>query len=92
MDIQGSIGNMIRRLLEIQINLNGLVSVPESDRIYWAELAPNGYRLSLQAAPLHIGSLMEQHMWNQKSSYHCYLRYADNCRRFWLPARPFECK
>ena len=68
MDIQGSIGNMIRRLLEIQINLNGLVSVPESDRIYWAELAPNGYRLSLQAAPLHIGSLMEQHMWNQKSS------------------------
>jgi ATP-dependent DNA helicase DinG len=48
--------------------LNGLVSVPESDRIYWAELAPNGYRLSLQAAPLHIGSLMEQHMWNQKSS------------------------
>ncbi len=68
MDIQGSIGNMIRRLIEIQINLNGLVSVPESDRIYWAELAPNGYRLSLQAAPLHIGSLMEQHMWNQKSS------------------------
>ncbi len=68
MDIQGSIGNMIRRLLEIQVNLNGLVSVPESDRIYWAELAPNGYRLSLQAAPLHIGSLMEQHMWNQKSS------------------------
>ena len=68
MDIQGSIGNLVRRLLEIQVNLNGLVSTPESDRIYWAELAPNGYRLSLQAAPLHIGPLMEQHMWNQKSS------------------------
>ncbi len=68
MDIQGSIGNLVRRLLEVQVNLNGLVSTPESDRIYWAELAPNGYRLSLQAAPLHIGPLMEQHMWNQKSS------------------------
>jgi DNA polymerase-3 subunit epsilon/ATP-dependent DNA helicase DinG len=68
MDIQGSIGNMVRRLLEVEVNLNGLVSAPESDRIYWAELAPNGYRLSLQAAPLHIGPLMEQHMWNQKSS------------------------
>lgn len=67
-DVQGSIGNMIRRLLEIQINLNGLVSAPEKDRIYWAELAPNGYRLSLQAAPLHIGPLMQQHMWNQKNS------------------------
>lgn len=68
MDIQGSLGNMIGRLVEVQVNLNGLVSAPESDRIYWAELAPNGYKLSLQAAPLHIGPLMEQHMWNQKSS------------------------
>ena len=67
-DVQGSIGNIIGRLVEIEVNLNGLVSAPDKDRIYWAELAPNGYRLSLQAAPLQIGPLMRQHMWNQKNS------------------------
>ncbi len=67
-DVQGSLGNLIRRLTEIQINLNGLVSMPSSDRIYWVELNNTGTRLSLNAAPLMVGPLMQQHLWNQKNS------------------------
>ncbi len=67
-DAQGSLGNIIRRLTEIQINLNGLVSMPSSDRIYWVELNNTGTRLSLNAAPLMVGPLMQQHLWNQKNS------------------------
>jgi DNA polymerase-3 subunit epsilon/ATP-dependent DNA helicase DinG len=67
LDTHGSLGNAIGRLLEADSNLNGLVSKPDADRIYWVELTPNG-RLSLQAAPLHIGPLMLKHMWNEKNS------------------------
>ena len=67
-DVQGSLGNVIRRLTEIQINLNGLVSMPSPDRIYWVELNNTGTRLSLNAAPLMVGPLMQQHLWNQKQS------------------------
>ena len=67
-DVQGSLGNLIRRVTEININITGLVSTPSNDRIYWVELNNTGTRLTLNAAPLEIGSLMRQHLWNQKSS------------------------
>jgi len=67
LDAHGSLGNAIGRLVEADVNLNGLVTRPDADRIYWVELTPNG-RLSLQTAPLHIGPLMQKHMWNEKNS------------------------
>jgi ATP-dependent DNA helicase DinG len=65
-DVQGSLGNIIRRLTEVSLNLNGLVSAPSPDRIYWVELNNTGTKLSLNAAPLTVGPLMQQHLWNQK--------------------------
>lgn len=67
-DTQGSLGNLIRRLTEIQLNLNGLVTAPATDRIYWVEMNNTGSRLSLNAAPLAVGPLMQQHLWSQKNS------------------------
>jgi DNA polymerase-3 subunit epsilon/ATP-dependent DNA helicase DinG len=67
-DVQGSLANFIRRLTEIQINLNGLVSAPAPDQIYWVELNNTGTKLSLNAAPLTVGPLMQQHLWNNKNS------------------------
>ncbi len=67
-DSQGSIGTLLRRFSEIQVNLNGLVSNPASDRVYWVEMNNTGSRISLNAAPLQIGPLMRQHLWNQKNS------------------------
>ncbi|MGD2156646.1 MAG: helicase C-terminal domain-containing protein [Anaerolineales bacterium] len=67
-DLFGSITNTYRRLHEIDINVDGIVFQPRSDQIYWAEVKPDGRRITLHAAPLHIGQLMEKHLWFQKES------------------------
>ena len=67
-DTIGNLGNIIRRLTEAQAYLAALVSQPDSNYIYWVEIQPNNYRLALQIAPLHIGPLMEQFLWHEKSS------------------------
>lgn len=67
-DTLGSLASVYRRLMEAEANLNGLVGEPKSDLIYWVEIQPNSNSLVLQIAPLHIGPLMEQHLWHEKSS------------------------
>jgi ATP-dependent DNA helicase DinG len=67
-DLQGALGNVYRRLAEAEVNLTGLVSQPEANRVYWVEVQPNGNRLALQGAPLHIGPLMERYLWHEKAS------------------------
>lgn len=65
-DLFSSFSNLLRRMSELKDNLNALVFDPAPDRIYWAEIHPNMRRLSLHAAPLHIGPLMEKYLWNEK--------------------------
>lgn len=67
-DTIGNLGNIIRRLTEAQAYLAALVSQPDLNYIYWIEIQPNTNRLALQIAPLHIGPLMEQFLWHEKSS------------------------
>jgi DNA polymerase-3 subunit epsilon/ATP-dependent DNA helicase DinG len=52
----------------MQVNLDGMIFNPISDIIYWFEINPNGKQLSLNAAPLYIGPLMQKYLWNDKSS------------------------
>ena len=67
-DSTGSLGTVMLLLVEAEKYLSSLVSNPDSRYIYWVEQEPNGSRLALQAAPLHIGPLMEQYLWHEKSS------------------------
>jgi ATP-dependent DNA helicase DinG len=67
-DVISNLSSLYRRIDEIQNNLNGLVFEPRSDVIYWVEIHPTGRQMSLNAAPLHIGSLMQKYLWNEKSS------------------------
>jgi DNA polymerase-3 subunit epsilon/ATP-dependent DNA helicase DinG len=67
-DLYGSISQIYRRLYEINLLLNGLVFEPNIETIYWVEINPNGSRLSLNSAPLHIGPLMQKHLWYEKDS------------------------
>ncbi len=67
-DMWGSLGNMFSQLEEIQKNLNGLTTDPDMSTIYWVEINPKYLEINLNAAPLHIGSLMEKHLWYQKES------------------------
>ncbi len=67
-DMWGSLGNMVNRLVEIEHNLTGLALDPDENTIYWVEIHPQYREISLNAAPLHIGRMMEKHLWYQKQS------------------------
>jgi len=62
------LASLNRRLMEIELNLHAWVSEPESSQIYWAEVKPSNGSISIQVAPLQVGSLMEQYLWHEKSS------------------------
>jgi len=63
-----NLSSLYRRLYDIQTNLDGMIFSPKSDTIYWFEINPNGRQMSLNAAPLHIGPLMQKYLWHDKSS------------------------
>lgn len=67
-DVISNLSNLYRRLYDMQINLDGVVFTPRADTIYWFEINPDGRQLSLNAAPLHIGPLMQKYLWNDKAS------------------------
>jgi DNA polymerase-3 subunit epsilon/ATP-dependent DNA helicase DinG len=67
-ELYGSMANLYRQLFELQSNLNGMVFEPSEQQIYWSEIQPSNHTLSLHAAPLHIGPLMERHLWHEKAS------------------------
>jgi ATP-dependent DNA helicase DinG len=66
-DELGSLANIHRRLLEANEKITGLVEKPAPDMIYWAEIHSNSTQITLQIAPLHIGTLMEQYLWHEKA-------------------------
>jgi len=65
-----------REIAEAREQLEAIISKPQASGIYWAELASeqnaarrNGNRVvSLHAAPLHVGPLVEQHLFKTKAS------------------------
>ncbi len=67
-DTLGSLASLNRRLQEAELYLNALVMEPNPSYVYWIEILPNTYKLVLQAAPLHIGPMMEQYLWHEKAS------------------------
>ncbi|MDH5508450.1 MAG: exonuclease domain-containing protein, partial [Anaerolineae bacterium] len=67
-DLFNNVSTIYRRLREINDNINALVFEPAEQQIYWAEVNPQRKQIVLQAAPLHIGDLMETYLWHQKLS------------------------
>jgi len=67
-ELYNTLTNLYRRFDEFQANVNAMIFEPTHEQIYWADLQPDSDRLALHAAPLHIGSLMERYLWNEKTS------------------------
>ena len=57
-----------RTVAETRRNVDELVFKPSDEIIYWAELPVRGERISLHAAPLHVGPLVEEYMFHKKNS------------------------
>lgn len=67
-DLLGNLGTQYRALQDLGEQLNALIFEPRQDVVYWVDLHPQRRQLSLHAAPLHIGDLMEEHIWHAKKS------------------------
>ena len=55
-----------QELAETKYHIDELVFTPSNDNIYWAELSAKGNRLSLHAAPIHVGPLVDEHLFQKK--------------------------
>ncbi|MBT4840831.1 MAG: hypothetical protein HON91_00115, partial [Anaerolineae bacterium] len=67
-DSMASLSNTARRLAEVESNLDGMIMEPAPETVYWVEIHPKYNKLTLQAAPLHVGGLIEKHIWHKKES------------------------
>ncbi len=56
-----------RAIAETRRNTDQLVFEPDGDAIYWAKLPVRGERISLHAAPLHVGPLVQEHLFHKKN-------------------------
>lgn len=65
-DLFGTLSGIYRHLNEVNTHINGLVFNPDPGRVYWVEAKSDSNRLSLHAAPIHIGPLMENYIWREK--------------------------
>ena len=61
-----SLTSLARRLAETASQLEALIADPEKNMIYWIERFRK--RISLHAAPLNVGPLVEDHIFNSKEA------------------------
>lgn len=67
-DLVAGIGSAARHWTELHQRLNALVSAPDTNTVYWAELQPGFDRMSVHAAPLDVGPLVKQYLWDTKDT------------------------
>jgi ATP-dependent DNA helicase DinG len=58
----------LARLHEIREQLNACIAEPSASAIYWADLSAKHERVTLHAAPLHVGNLVQQHLFHPKEA------------------------
>ena len=60
-----TLGSTTLRLVELHTNMETWVLKPNSNNVFWAEIATaerQGRRISLHSAPLHVGPLVQDHI------------------------------
>jgi DNA polymerase-3 subunit epsilon/ATP-dependent DNA helicase DinG len=66
-DPMGNLSNLLRRLMEAEAAISGMIHKPSPETIYWIEVQPLNNRLTLNTAPLRVGPLIEKYLWHEKS-------------------------
>ncbi len=67
-DLHATLITSYSRLSETDTNIENLIFQPDPELIYWVEIYPNSRNVTLHAAPLHIGRLVEKYLWYDKQS------------------------
>ncbi|MCX6034222.1 MAG: hypothetical protein NTV38_04495, partial [Chloroflexi bacterium] len=58
-DVISNLGNLYRRLNEAESMVCSMIFDPATDYVYWVEVNPNNNRMALNAAPIRVGTLVE---------------------------------
>ena len=66
-DVMGNLSTLMRRMTETEVAASGMIHNPSNELIYWVEVNPRGEKLSLNAAPLRVGPLVQKHLWHEKA-------------------------
>jgi ATP-dependent DNA helicase DinG len=74
-EVTARVGSYARSLDETRRNMKAILTEPRSTDIYWIEAEENRSGrgsertlLNINSAPLHIGPLIQKHLWNTKKS------------------------
>ncbi len=67
-DLLSELGGYVLRVAELKGQLNTIVSEPSANGIYWAQIRASDERVSLHAAPLYVGDLLNQHLFSAKET------------------------
>ncbi|HID87851.1 MAG TPA: hypothetical protein EYP55_10830, partial [Anaerolineae bacterium] len=65
-ELLGELAGQVHRVGELREQLDAIISHPSPNGIYWATLSAQGGEVSLHAAPLHVGQLLEKHLFSTK--------------------------
>ena len=65
-DLLQELLSYISRIRELYEQMNALIVQPSSADIYWAEVSAKDGEISLHAAPLHVGPLVQKHLFMPK--------------------------
>ncbi|NDJ79038.1 MAG: DEAD/DEAH box helicase [Chloroflexi bacterium] len=67
-DLLSSVQAAARHLGTAHLQIGSFSIEPQVNMIYWAQAGEERERLSIHAAPLHVGPLLEEHLWHTKHS------------------------
>jgi ATP-dependent DNA helicase DinG len=67
-DLAADVASLASQFSEAYTQMHAAVSQPDRNGIYWAEVSGQEHSLSLHAAPLHVGPLVEQHLFMAKDT------------------------
>ncbi len=67
-DLQAQMLGVARQLGEAVGQVSQMISHPDASLIYWLESSASGDRMRMHAVPLHVGPLVEEHLFHKKES------------------------
>jgi ATP-dependent DNA helicase DinG len=70
-DLEGMVqdcAGYLARLQQLREHINACISEPSPSAIYWAELSARDGQVTLNAAPLHVGDLVQRHLFHEKQT------------------------
>ena len=62
------ISNILERTRFFRIRISEIIPDPDTDSIYWASRSPRVGDIRLSKAPLHVGDILEKHLYAQNKT------------------------